>query len=804
MNDGINKEKRFGPSLLSVRLRNSLLVLASCIIASLIAQPIGLRRAYAGPAQSQGRCQAIWQAGPLSAETQVDDRRGGETNRDVNNHAVKGDGETNRHFKKGEIKKGGLKDGEPKAGSEAALSPNSQARRSRLRQQAEQDIERILKPEFTNSNFTEGEVIDLTLRLIALLNRGLSVPHIESLMAQPPSIIFSGPELLKSRRDDSDMMLSPKVAFDLAITTTKQVLFDLEAFAEKVEWPQFLRAVIILGDTLTPQQVEFAIQLLGREVTRENLSWREDIEWLQDYEVSAMEMAGDFRALLRRSPNYQVVRQILSNTGRLEVFEEILGGTLPEQVSEARLATAMSDKGPQPTFKNLATGEQLNGLHNPFALFLGKKISEIPLTTIQAQLPTINESLPTALRVPNIVELRVYHRTDSPEQARQIAQGQALVSMGRESAIGGSAVWGKGTYLGFSDQLYQYGPFVVELKLNPNAIIGKDLDIFVGQGDGYIAVAKNSNAFVPQSGRLLNMVNPPPWTEPAKNHLLWLAQQIANMKKEQRQQYWARFFEAFSPERDWGPWELWLFVHLEPDAALRTHLDEQVQSLFVRYHEQMQRAQLKMPPHMLLEQVSGHLRSKEDFFESVQSEPLVVGQLRRSPYVLHSLPWLKVPETSIRGLAHFVENNGTWYGVALGVNGGPLNLLMKKESSRLAELTKDLGNHDYRSLADARLVYVAFHLHELRHQFVRIEQELGIVERRPKGVILTLDRILQGQIHSRLMELDLKRFRKTPEFEVYADFVRKYQSEHAVPGMPPQNDAYFIQSLRDFLRGHNN
>lgn len=302
----------------------------------------------------------------------------------------------------------------------------------------------------------------------------------------------------------------------------------------------------------------------SNEIEKVSQIYSEFVHKLTPYQEYGLEYLIDH---LIKNPNYPKIYQMLSKYGVKSLIEEKLNKELPPILGEEVFPSLMKE-GEEGLFLDLKKGLQKNGLINLFTPYIGKRLEEIPHYLFENNdkqaIYLMQKLLFNFSHIPQVeLETRetimdyernhyiVWHRTQNPEVAEKVNRGEIISSIGTQSALGGGAGWGKGVYAGLSPNLFHYGPFMVKKILNPKVILGKDFDIFLGQGDGYIIVVKNKDAFLQtsegESG--FDRFALPFGSEPVENYFYWVFENYAHLSKKQRSQFIKNFIRSIPTNR---------------------------------------------------------------------------------------------------------------------------------------------------------------------------------------------------------------------------------------------------------------
>ncbi len=196
-------------------------------------------------------------------------------------------------------------------------------------------------------------------------------------------------------------------------------------------------------------------------------------EWLEQRFESQLSQI--VRHTAKPSEFYQMVKKM-----GLDRFSD--GTILPPPLKETPHFPSLMrvDHGQSLGQLTLKEGElvQKNGLKNPFLPYIGKALKDLPTHLIQQYFPH---------------GFLTYHRTKNEHWKKSLLAGEIFVSLGKSSALGGAASWGEGVYLSLDPALLHYGNHLITIPLDPNAILGKDVDLFAGQTDGIVAIVKKQN-----------------------------------------------------------------------------------------------------------------------------------------------------------------------------------------------------------------------------------------------------------------------------------------------------------------------
>lgn len=299
-------------------------------------------------------------------------------------------------------------------------------------------------------------------------------------------------EAIASVKQNRSPKVSPTVSTDVEppgsvlFGSTTEMLADVVRMADaprhlrSLDWPEIIGATVVFGNEYTPADQDAVARRLSELTAKPH--------WARSDDVEAIGEVGK----VFRSPGGAVLAQILDR-GDLRSRFSAHGLNFPKTLAEQRLPSTMASYL-DPAKPNHQKG---NGLENRFLSLIGRRLSETG------------------------VSLKVFHRTSSLVAAREVTGHRGFASQGKDAISGGAATWGPGLYAAWNENLSWYGPFVVEMELNPNAIIGVDVDIFVGQQDGQIIVAKTKNAFL-KTVPVFEQKIPPPVRESMTNHLAWL------------------------------------------------------------------------------------------------------------------------------------------------------------------------------------------------------------------------------------------------------------------------------------------
>ena len=676
-------------------------------------------------------------------------------------------------------------------------------KRLQLRKQAQRIILEILVPHYdslflhtqmfpTIDASTKAEISFQVIKILELLSKEQSRQSILHYFNTPPSPLWISLALTKPLPHDpqtpidttEDLESNPQNVKLIAFQSLDNIL-NLTPYSEKVQWPLLLYALLSFGNIYDEQQLTQFSLILSKELIEDNTIWSVNAGYDLYSKISANDLVKDFRELLRETPNYKLFRKVLVTSGQLKIFESIIEGSLPELINEIKqLPSSMSDKGQPPTFSNLKDGIQINGAFNPFAKYIGISIKNIPLLQIEKQLSRINNFIPQIHKTPSISQLRVFHRTDSPFKAQQIANGQAIISLGKDSAFGGSAVWGEGTYLGFSNDLFQYGPFLVELQLNPDAVIGKDLDIFVGKKDGYIIVAKNVHAFQSGSGKF-NPLLEPKLQEPASNHLLWLAHQIKSLSKSSKDSYIQKILNSVTQLSDWGPFQLLTLAHLESQNESRINLISQINTILENHPNIITNSKLTSNPFYLLQQIENFIHPDINaYYKFLAQNNSVIRQFESSPILLTKLDWAPLPETMLSKLISIYNNKEQHYSLYniqgdLDANNNLpdyiKNTFKQKTKARIREAFNFLDSYDYSTLSDLRFLVTAYHLWNLKNEFQKFDSENNIQPKDPLKISYLITKQL-NRMNDRLLSYNEIALQKDPVLKNLVKFIIDYKT----------------------------
>lgn len=247
---------------------------------------------------------------------------------------------------------------------------------------------------------------------------------------------------------------------------------------------QTIEALVQLGAT---EEVKAQVTYLNRKVTPEGFSLTGALEARRRLEFFTDPAVLPLSRLLPHSTNAGSLYQIMADTGLTEFSGSGRGRRqqVPRPISQVtNLASAMHFGEGGQLVKDSRNGSlrQKNGINNPLLLFLNgrTKLRDIPIEIRRSMGLTD--------------DFRFYHRTDSAKSLAGVTSGNAFTSAGKLSLLGGNASWGEGVYLSVDAGLLQYGSHLASTQLNPEAILGVDVDIFVGDTDGVIAITKNAAA----------------------------------------------------------------------------------------------------------------------------------------------------------------------------------------------------------------------------------------------------------------------------------------------------------------------
>lgn len=351
------------------------------------------------------------------------------------------------------------------------------------------------------------------------------------------------------------------------------------------DWTSILLKASLLTSAFSDTQLLVLAKAIRQQLSPPNES---PLQINDINEKTLSELKSELKGIFHFSNDYPRLRAAFVKSKFSALLEKSFGIHLPDSIQQnTQLPSAMVDTGESATFTDLKKGLQKNGLFNPFAQYIGHTLKSLPWMTIgnalrrQGASSPLLESLDQAI----LENLVVYHCTKDPKSLENIEAGKAYFSVGQSSIFGGAASWDEGVYLSFSDKLFWHGPFKVAFKLNENAIIGKDIDLFLGAKDGLIVVIKSDKGLAATKVKTEKYM-PLSDQEPTKNHLNWFAKMAPKMSFDEKFNYVQGTIVKSQKDPKWGPFELLTLVHLDNDifsneeikSALREQFNEILKS----------------------------------------------------------------------------------------------------------------------------------------------------------------------------------------------------------------------------------
>ncbi len=278
---------------------------------------------------------------------------------------------------------------------------------------------------------------------------------------------------------------------------------DLPSNLDRFRGPDILRSVIQFGSKFTTEEIAKIVAHLKKHKNDPFFFEFVDVDgpfsWGGTNPLAGFSWMGNFKEV-------QLWNRIVKKAG-IKAKLEKFGFIFPPSLSKTKLKSHMDNP------KNVKVeGDkyiQVNGLENPYLNQVGKSLGE--------------SGFP----------LQVVHRTSSRAGSDAALAMNFYPSMGQGTLMGGHATWGEGVYAGVSLDLFHYGPFALIFHLNPAAIIGRDIDIFVGKLDGLIVVIKTKSAIL-RTQTLASIYAQPKDSEPALNHLKWFCELKEDLSVQQQ------------------------------------------------------------------------------------------------------------------------------------------------------------------------------------------------------------------------------------------------------------------------------
>jgi hypothetical protein len=343
-----------------------------------------------------------------------------------------------------------------------------------------------------------------------------------------------------------------KLFFELFFGTEKYLDTPLEVevqfLIEIVGDPNALTKVIKKNPNLWPLAIiillQFADKYSSEEIEVLSLTLKDAFLSVND------EMSFKFRSLLLRHPeNGQTLRVLLDkilSKKELKSQNLVIPRTIPKEAEN--LGKEMLSFRLDPN-----SNTQKNGLVNPYFGEIGKTLREAKITN-----------------------LHVHHRTSTLNGAREILKGNILVSEGAGSALKSGAAWATGFYNSQDSKLLKYGPFLIKVELSPDAVIGRDVNIYFGKEDGLIFVVKTAQAILSLQEVSFNI---PPESESVTPSLVWIKEWVGNKNmRPQIKKLVKEFFLVSELGGEIDPIQIGALRRLAINAGV---WDSQMQTLFL-------------------------------------------------------------------------------------------------------------------------------------------------------------------------------------------------------------------------------